>query len=100
MRFMDATGPRRREPMTPRARRNPIMDSENANTRAEEAASLFIAQRETGPWSVQDAANLEQWLAEATLHRVIYCRMSAIWQEAGRLKALHASETPKLSHLA
>jgi transmembrane sensor len=62
--------------------------------RAEEAASRFIAARETGPWGDQEAAALEGWLAAATLNRVVYYRLNAAWQEAGRLKALDAGASP------
>lgn len=64
------------------------MESSERTSRAEFMASRFIAQRETGPWSDQDAAQLDAWLAEATLHQVIYYRLHAAWDEAGRLKAL------------
>lgn len=57
---------------------------------AEATATRYIAQRETGPWSEEDAAELQRWLDEASLHRVIYYRMNTAWREAGRLKALHA----------
>lgn len=66
------------------------MRSNQRTEEAERAASHFIAQRETGPWSEQDAANLERWVAESPLNRVVYYRLNAAWHEAGRLKALSA----------
>ena len=55
---------------------------------AEETASRLIAQRETGPWTAQDAAGLEAWLAESPSHRAAYYRFHAAWKEAGRMTAL------------
>jgi transmembrane sensor len=57
---------------------------------AEEAASSFIARRESGAWTDADAAALEQWLAESVGHRAAYYRLNAGWERLGRLKALGA----------
>lgn len=52
---------------------------------AEEVASRWIAQRETGSWTDADAAALAAWLAESASHRVAYYRFHAAWKEAGRM---------------
>ncbi|MBL8268965.1 FecR family protein [Steroidobacter sp.] len=55
---------------------------------AEAMASRLIAQRETGPWTAEDAAMLAAWLAESPGHRAAYYRFHAAWKEAGRLTIL------------
>lgn len=55
---------------------------------AEAMASRLIAQRETGPWTAEDAAMLQAWLAESPGHRAAYYRFHAAWKEAGRLTIL------------
>lgn len=62
--------------------------------RAERQASNFIAQRETGPWGEREQCEFEAWLNSATLHRVTYYRLNAVWQEAGRLKAFQPGASP------
>jgi transmembrane sensor len=54
----------------------------------EEAAATWIARRDLGPWSQQDAAALSNWLQASVEHRVAYYRLNGAWQEAGRLNAL------------
>ncbi len=53
----------------------------------EEAAAVWIARRDTGPWAENEAAAFEAWLAESAQHRVAYFRLNAAWEDAGRLKA-------------
>lgn len=60
----------------------------SSREQAERAASRFIAQRETGPWTPEDAAALESWLAQSPSHRVAYYRLNAAWKEAGRAAVL------------
>ena len=57
----------------------------------EQTAAAWISRRDTGPWSVADAAALDSWLAESAGHRVAYYRLNAAWHEAGRLRALKGS---------
>jgi transmembrane sensor len=57
---------------------------------AEQEATRWIAQRETGPWEQRDADEFASWLAASFGHRAAYYRLNAAWQEAGRLKALNA----------
>lgn len=64
------------------------MATSSSAAAAERIASRYIAQRDSGPWSEQDAAELQQWLEQATLHQVVYYRLNAAWQESGRLQAL------------
>jgi len=68
-----------------------IMSNREQTELAERAASRYIAQRETGPWTQGNALEFEQWLRTSPLHRVVYYRLNAAWQEAGRLKALGTS---------
>lgn len=55
---------------------------------AEQAAAAWITRRDAGPWTAEDAADLEAWLAASLHHRVAYYRLHAAWKEAGRLAAL------------
>jgi len=64
------------------------MENKEHTEQAELTACRYIAQRETGPWCERDAAELDQWIAESPLHRVVYYRLNAAWHEAGRLKVL------------
>lgn len=57
---------------------------------AEQAAASWIAKRDAGPWTADDATALEAWLAESAGHQAAYYRFNGAWQEAGRLKALMA----------
>ena len=60
----------------------------SSREQAEQAASRFIAQRETGPWTPEDAAAFDRWLAQSPSHRVAYFRLNAAWKEAGRAAVL------------
>jgi transmembrane sensor len=55
---------------------------------AEHAAATWIARRDAGPWTAEDAAAFEAWLSASASHRAAYYRFNGAWQEAGRLKAL------------
>lgn len=55
---------------------------------AEEAAAAWITRRDAGPWSGEDAAAFDAWLAASLHHRVAYYRLHAAWKESGRLAAL------------
>lgn len=57
----------------------------------EQAAAMWIARRDAGPWTAEDAAALHSWLAESAGHRAAYYRLNAAWHEAGRLNALKGS---------
>jgi transmembrane sensor len=57
---------------------------------AEQAAASFIARRDSGPWTENDATALQRWLAESASHRAAYYRLNAAWTEAGRLRVLAA----------
>src|SRR5689334_7572405 len=97
---MEASKTGQRLQMNPTWKLSIIMESRRETSlQAEQAASRFIAQRETGPWSEQDDAEFQKWLSESTLHRVLYYRLNATWQEAGRLKALGAGPRPSTPFL-
>jgi len=54
----------------------------------EQAAAAWLLRQDAGPWTEQDAAEFEAWLAQSAGHRAAYYRFKAAWQEAGRLGAL------------
>jgi transmembrane sensor len=56
----------------------------------EEAASEWLIRRDSGVWTAEDQARLEEWLGACALHRVAYLRLELAWEEAARLKALGA----------
>jgi len=59
----------------------------------ERLAADWLARRDGGDWSTDDAAALEAWLAQDTSHRVAFVRLRAAWTHAGRLSALGAGRT-------
>jgi len=67
----------------------------------EDSATAWLQQREVGPWSESDQAQLSKWLDDSTANRVTFLRLEAAWEEAGRLKALaprfppHTVPTPE-----
>ncbi|WP_149194533.1 FecR family protein [Luteimonas suaedae] len=54
----------------------------------EQAAAAWLLRQDAGPWTEQDAAAFEAWLAQSAGHRAAYYRFKGAWQEAGRLRAL------------
>lgn len=60
---------------------------------AEHAAATWIAKRDAGPWTIEDAAAFEAWLSASASHRAAYYRFNGAWQETGRLQALMAGST-------
>ena len=54
----------------------------------EDRAAEFLARRDSGEWTVENQARLDEWLSAATANRVAYLRLEAVWEEARRLKAL------------
>lgn len=58
---------------------------------AEHEAAGWIARRDAGPWTTEDAAAFNAWLSASVSHRAAYYRLNGAWQEAGRLKALMGS---------
>lgn len=59
-------------------------------------AAGWIERRHFGQWTKDDQSQLDDWLAEAILHRVAYVRLNSSWERTGRLAALRAAspETP------
>jgi transmembrane sensor len=62
---------------------------------AEHAAATWIAKRDAGSWTPEDAEAFDAWLRESPGHRVAYYRLNGAWQEAGRLKALMTGSEPR-----
>lgn len=56
----------------------------------ETTASEWLIRRDSGAWTRDDQARLDEWLSASTLHRVAYLRLELAWEEAARLKALGA----------
>jgi transmembrane sensor len=56
----------------------------------EATASEWLIRRDSGAWTAEDQARLDEWLAASTLHHVAYLRLELAWEEAARLKALGA----------
>lgn len=56
----------------------------------ERTAAAWLARRDAGAWTPQQAQALETWLGERTEHRVAFLRLESAWAEAGRLQALAA----------
>lgn len=63
------------------------MDSHSA---IEDQAAAFLAQRDSGDWTTEQQAQLDQWLADSIARRVAYLRLETVWEEARRLKAVCA----------
>src|SRR6267142_3461987 len=61
---------------------------------AESAAATWIAKRDSAEWGAAETSAFEAWLAESVSHRVAYYRLNAVWQEAGRLRALSRGLLP------
>jgi transmembrane sensor len=51
----------------------------------ERQAAAWLARKDGEHWSAADQAQLDQWLALATAHRVAYLRLAAAWSEADLL---------------
>lgn len=58
-----------------------------AHEASDRAAQWILRQEEPG-WSERDAADLEAWLDEAPLHRVVYLRQRTGWRAADRIGSL------------
>lgn len=56
----------------------------------ERIAAEWLARRDGGAWTDDDAAALDAWLSRDTAHRVAFLRLQAAWEHAGRLQALGA----------
>lgn len=80
-------------------RARPMMNSPLIRMKAEQEATVWIGQRETGPWTDADSAAFDAWLNASMSNRAAYYRFHTIWKETGRLSALGARlpESPKVS---
>src|SRR5882762_6142527 len=59
----------------------------------EKRAAKWLAERDSGDWTPNDQAALDQWLGESSANTVAYIRLEAAWKRADRLKALGAGLT-------
>jgi transmembrane sensor len=53
----------------------------------ERQAAAWLARKDSGNWSAVDQAQLDQWFALATAHRVAYLRLATAWSKAGSITA-------------
>lgn len=60
----------------------------------DETAGDWLAQRDSGDWTVEHQRRFDQWLNESPLHRVAYLRIEHVWERSERLKALGAGIPP------
>ena len=51
----------------------------------EQQAAAWLARKDGEHWSASEQAQLDQWLASATAHRLAYLRLQATWSSADRL---------------
>jgi transmembrane sensor len=51
----------------------------------ERQAAAWLARKDGDNWSAAAQAELDQWLALATAHRVAYLRLAAAWSRTGQL---------------
>lgn len=65
------------------------MTKRSANSITEQAAH-FLERRDRGPWSAEDQAGLDQWLAQSSKHCAEFWRLEAVWQDTDRLTVLRA----------
>ena len=54
----------------------------------EAEAAAWLARRDGPAWQPSDEAELSQWIAASTAHRVAYLRLQSVWDKADRLRAL------------
>jgi transmembrane sensor len=58
------------------------------HSRVEDEAAEWLARRDSGHWSEEDEARLQQWIGGSTARRVAYLRLKSTWDAAARLRAL------------
>ena len=54
----------------------------------QQAASDWVARRDSEQWTDADEARFQTWLTASILHRVEFLRIEAAWNETRRVKAL------------
>src|SRR5258708_4000028 len=64
----------------------PNMGTERTH-KIDAVASDWLIRRESGVWSADDQACLNDWLNASTLNRVAVLRLELAWEDAARLKA-------------
>lgn len=70
--------------------------SKEGTERIEQRAGEWLARRDSGNWSPELAAELEQWLEQSLEHRVAWLRLLETWESTLRLRALRAGSTSDL----
>jgi transmembrane sensor len=63
------------------------------SVRIERRAAAWLVRRDGQAWDAAAQAELDQWLAQDTAHRIAFLRLASAWEEGGRLKALGAGIT-------
>jgi transmembrane sensor len=61
-----------------------------SHRQVEDRAAAWLGKRECGDWTEQDQREFTQWMEESPAHRVAVLRLEAVWEDAGRLRALGA----------
>ncbi len=63
-------------------------------TQIEESAALWLLRSEDPEWSAADQVQLDQWLAEADLHKAAFWRLRHGWREADRIASTGVRPSP------
>jgi transmembrane sensor len=58
------------------------------HSQIEDQVAEWLARRDSGHWSEEDEARLQQWTRSSTARHVAYLRLKSTWDTAGRLRAL------------
>jgi transmembrane sensor len=57
-----------------------------SSAQTERRAAEWLAKRDSGEWTEEDARALDAWLDASTANTVAFIRLEAVWNEAGRLQ--------------
>lgn len=68
-----------------------------SHSQIEDEVAAWLAQRDSGQWSNDDEARLEQWISSSTARRIAYLRLKSTWDAAARLRILSAGEATPAS---
>ncbi|HKU14058.1 MAG TPA: FecR domain-containing protein [Steroidobacteraceae bacterium] len=68
-----------------------------SHSQIEDAVTEWLARRDSGRWSEDDEACLQQWIAVSTARRVAYLRLKSTWDMASRLRVLRGGTSPTQS---
>jgi transmembrane sensor len=64
--------------------------SMESHSQIEDEVAAWLARRDSGQWSSDDEARLEQWISSSTARRIAYLRLKSTWDAAARLRTLSA----------